>query len=185
MSGKLVSVHIGTREDMSKQPRSSIAAELDGFTDDKHKGFSRVAYDNDSDPMGTVRRNNRQWSGVSREELIQISAGLNLRETLTTEDLGCNICTKGIPELSKLPKGTRLKFPSGAVLVVENYNPPCREMADKIASKYQTLDGEKITPREFIIQAKKKRGIVGSIDVPGEIHADDSFVVEQYKPPRL
>jgi len=183
--GQLVSVHIGTRNDMSKQQRSSITAELDGFAEDKHKGFSRVAYENDSDPMGTVRRNNRQWSGVSREELDEISAGLNLQETLTAEDLGCNICTQGIPEFSKLPKGTRLKFPSGAVLVVEDYNPPCRDMANKIANRYLTQEGVKITPREFIIGAKKKRGVVGSIDVPGEIHADDEFVVEQYQPPKL
>ena len=129
----MVSVHIGRRGDMSKQPRPGIIAELDGFIGDNHQGFSRVAYDHDSDPIGTVRRNNRQWSGISREELDEISAGLSLKETITAEDLGCNICIEGIPFFSKLTKGTRIKFPSGAVLVVEDYNPPCRDMADKIA----------------------------------------------------
>ena len=81
--GKLISVHIGTRNDMSKQPRPSITAELDGFSGDNHKGFSRVAYDHDSDPIGTVRRNNRQWSGVSLEELNETSPGLCLGEILT------------------------------------------------------------------------------------------------------
>jgi MOSC domain-containing protein YiiM len=158
---------------------------LDGFTGDNHKGFSRVAYDHDSDPIGTVRRNNRQWSGVSQEELDEISAGLRLREMLTAEDLGCNICTKDIPEFSKLPKGTRLKFPSGAVLVIENYNPPCRDMAEKIANRYMTQDGKRISPRDFILQAKKKRGVVGSVDVPGDIHANDEFIVELYQAPKL
>jgi hypothetical protein len=183
--GKLISVHIGTRNDMSKQPRPSITAELDGFSSDNHKGFSRVAYDHDSDPIGTVRRNNRQWSGVSLEELNEISAGLCLGEILTSEDLGSNLCIEGIPEFSKIPKGSRLKFPSGAVLVVENYNPPCRDMAEKIAGRYLSQDGASITPRDFILQAKKKRGLVGSIDVPGEIRADDEFILELYRSPKL
>ena len=45
------------------------------------------------------------------------------------EDLSC---VEGIPEFSLLPKGTKLLFPSGAVLLVEGYNPPCAEMGLKL-----------------------------------------------------
>ena len=71
------------------------------------------------------------------------------------------------------------------MLIVENYNPPCRDMAEKIASRYLSRDGASITPRDFILQAKKKRGLVGSIDVPGEIRADDEFILELYRSPKL
>ncbi|MBT5152857.1 MAG: hypothetical protein HOM44_02100 [Gammaproteobacteria bacterium] len=54
--GKIVSVHIGNRDDMSKQLVSTVTAELGGFAGDNHQGVSRFAYEHDSDPAGTVRR---------------------------------------------------------------------------------------------------------------------------------
>ena len=134
----LVSVHIGTRDDMSKQPCDSINAELDGFEGDKHRGYSRICYEGDTEPEGTVRRNNRQWSGMSLEELQDIQEALDLERPLTAEDFGVNVCIKGIEQFSRLAKGTKLLFPSGAVLAVEDYNPPCTEMADKLIDLYAT-----------------------------------------------
>lgn len=181
----LVSVHIGTRDDMSKQPCNSVNAELDGFDGDKHQGYSRVCYAGDTEPEGTVRRNNRQWSGMSLEELEEIQEALNLERALSPEDLGVNLCIQGIKEFSKLPKGSKLVFPSGAVLVIEDYNPPCTEMGDKIASLYVTRSGEPITRKQFLIEAKRKRGVVGVVDVPGSITMGDRIIVRPYKAPRL
>ena len=66
--GTLVSVHIGEDGELAKIAQSIVQAELDGFIGDRHRGFSRVAYEGDTEPEGTVRRNNRQWTGVSVEE---------------------------------------------------------------------------------------------------------------------
>ncbi len=41
-------------------------------------------------------------------------------------------------EFSLLPKGTKLLFPSGAVLLVEEYNPPRTVMGARIAAKPDT-----------------------------------------------
>jgi hypothetical protein len=181
----LAALNIGLRDDMSKQPCDSVRAELDGFIGDKHQGFSRVCYEGDTEPEGTVRRNNRQWSGMSQEELNDIQQALDLSQALSPEDLGVNICIEGVDEFSKLPKGSKLVFPSGAVLLVEDYNPPCTEMAEKIAELYTNKAGNSITSRQFIIESKRTRGVVGSIDVPGEICLGDTVVVKRYKAPKL
>ena len=69
---KLVSVHSGDNEDLSKAAHQSLEVKADGFVDDKHSGFTRIAADWDPEPTGTIRRNERQWSGVSVEELAVI-----------------------------------------------------------------------------------------------------------------
>jgi hypothetical protein len=136
--GCLISIHTGDNEDFSKDARASARLELDGFVDDKHRGFQRIAASYDRDPTGTVRRNERQWSGVSIEEMATIRERLDLKEQLGAGTLGANICVEGIPEFSGLPKGSRLAFPSGAVLVVEEDNPPC---ADRRKDVSQVRDG--------------------------------------------
>ena len=181
--GSLVSVHTGNNEDLSKDEQASVRAELDGFVGDKHRGFERVAWPGDKDPAGTVRRNERQWSGVSVEELAIISQKMDLKESLTAETLGANICVEGIPDFSRLPSGTRLMFPSGAVLAVEECNPPCADMGAQIAAKYTTRSGERAAGHLFASRAFGLRGIVGVVDVPGVINAGDKLVVQVYEPP--
>ena len=181
----LISVSIGIGEDAAKQEREYVMADLEGFVDDKHRGYSRVCYEGDTEPVGTVRRNNRQWSGMSQEEVAEIQVALNLDQRLLPEDLGVNVFVEGIKDLSKLPKGSKLVFPSGAVLVVEDFNPPCAHMADKIVSLYKTCSGKPLTRRQVLIEAKRKRGVVGVVDVPGNICSGDLIDVKRYKSPKL
>ena len=181
----LISVSIGTGDDMAKHVREGVMADLEGFVDDKHRGFSRVCYEGDTEPAGTVRRNNRQWSGMSQEEVREIEEALNLDQRLLPGDFGVNIFVEGIKDFSKLPKGSKLVFPSGAVLVVEDFNPPCTHIADKIVSLYRTRSGTPLTRRQFLIEAKRKRGVVGVVDVPGKICSGDLIDVKRYKSPKL
>jgi hypothetical protein len=160
LRGSLVSVHTGDNEDLSKDEQASARVELDGFVGDRHRGFERVAWAGDKDPEGTVRRNERQWSGVSVEELAIIEQKMDLKEPLTAAALGANICVEHIPDFSHLPSGSRLIFPSGAVLVVEECNPPCADMGKQITAKYTTHSGERV------------------VDVAGVIKAGDEVVVQ-------
>jgi hypothetical protein len=180
----LVSVHTGDNEDLSKDECASVKVELDGFVGDKHRGFERVAWPGDKDPAGTVRRNERQWSGVSVEELAMIGQKMDLKEPLTAAALGANICIEHIPDFSQLPAGTRLIFPSGAVLVVEECNPPCADMGEQITSKYTTSAGEPAAGRFIAKRAIGLRGVVGVVDVAGVIEAGDKVVVQAGEPPR-
>jgi hypothetical protein len=135
---KIVSVHSGSNADLSKEEHESIQVELDGIVGDRHRSYVRDTWKNDKQPFGTVRRNERQWSAVSVEELAAISAEMNLQGVITAASVGTNLCIEGIPELSRLPKGTLLQFPSGAELIVEEFNPPCSDMSKIQASVHQT-----------------------------------------------
>ncbi|MCZ6663530.1 MAG: MOSC domain-containing protein [Acidobacteriota bacterium] len=179
----LVSVHVGNNEDLSKEAQPSVKAELDGFAGDKHRGFERQAFAGEAEPVGTVRRNDRQWSGVSVEELVSIEQRMDLKEPLTAATLGANICVRGVTNFSQLPKGTRLVFPSGAVLLIEGNNPPCVDMGAQIAAKHTTNSREPVTGTLFPKHSAGLRGVVGVVDVPGIINAGDQVTVQVYEPP--
>ena len=179
----VVSVHSGSNDDLSKEEHASIQVELDGIVGDRHRSYVRDTWKGDKQPLGTVRRNERQWSAVSVEELTEISEAMNLKKTITAASVGANLCIEGIPELSRLPKGTLLKFPSGVELLVEEFNPPCRDMGEKQAALNQTKSGDSPTDTAFSKAAKLNRGVVGVVEAAGSISAGDEVTVVLYETP--
>lgn len=182
MKGEVVSVHAGAAGGAMRDARR-IAMKLDGVEGDRHRSYTRIAWRGDKQPEGTERRNERQWSAVSQEELDEITADMDLDEPLTASALRVNLCIRGIAEFSRLPKGTRLVFPSGAELTVVEYNPPCREQGESIAALYVTRSGTRPTAAAFSRAAKLRRGVVGVVDVAGEIAVGDAVEVHAYAPP--
>lgn len=180
---RVVSVHAGCNDDKNKPERTSIDVELDGIVGDRHKSYTRTTWGRDKQPKGTVRRNERQWSAVSVQELASIRQTMGISAPLTAACLGANLCLDGVPGLSRLPKGTLLKFPSGAELMVEEYNPPCHDMSRKIASLYTKTDGEPLSSTAFSKAAKLTRGIVGVVEAAGTISPGDTVTVVYYEPP--
>jgi len=183
LNGRVAALHMGSNEDLSKQAQTSLDAEINGFAGDKHQGPLRKTWEGDWQPADTIRRNERMWSGVSVEELAHITAQLDLTEPLSPLTLGANLCFEGIPEFSLLPKGTRLVFPSGAELVVEEYNPPCTDMGAQIVAKYSTHSGEALSNNTWLRPASGRRGVVGIINVAGEIRVGDEVTVCVYEEP--
>jgi len=182
---KLVSVHVGKTVEFIKESIGTAQIELDGFVGDKHRSYMRGIYEGEAYPSGTIRRNNRQWSAVSIEELEIISETMGLAEHLTARILGANLCFSGIPELSQLPKGSKLSFPSGATLIVEEYNPPCHDMSEEISKTRKTKSGGSPGKLEFLKAAKKLRGLVGIVDVAGEINEGDVVKVQVFDSDRM
>lgn len=168
---------------MSKDQHATIHMELDGVVGDTHRSYERSAWHGDKQPKGTIRRNERQWSAVSLEELVEIQDAMDLSEPLTAACLGANLCLEGISQLSRLPKGTILKFPAGTELVVVEYNPPCLDMGKKIASRFKSRSGKSLSDTAFSKAAKLTRGIVGVVDVAGSISAGDVVTVDIYETP--
>ena len=185
LKGRVVSVHLGNNEDLSKAQQGSLIAEIGGFAGDKHQGPVREAWKGEWEPEGTIRRNERQWSGVSAEELAHISERLDLTEPLSPATLGANLCIEGVVDFSLLPKGTKLLFPSGAVLLAEEYNPPCTDMGAEIARKYSSRSGDPLTKQSWLRPASGRRGLVGVIDVPGEIRTGDEVEVQVFEKPAI
>jgi MOSC domain-containing protein YiiM len=182
--GVIVAVNAGTNADLSKNPHDRIEVELDGIVGDTHRGYVRVTWQGDKQPKGTQRRNERQWSAMSVEEIAGISDALDLVEPLDAATLGANLCLSGVPQLSRLPRGTLLRFPSGAELLVEEYNPPCLGMGKAIAARYQTRSGKPLADTDFSRAAKLTRGIVGVVEAAGPIRAGDEVRIEIFETPR-
>jgi len=184
IKAKVVSVHSGGSDQLSKEEQTSIIVELDGIVGDRHRSFERTTWaGNDKQPEGTVRRNERQWSAVSVEELAEIAEAMDLTEPLTAAALGANLCIEGIPELSRLPKGTTFRFPSKAELQVEDFNPPCLDMGSKLAETMQTRSGKPLENTEFSKASKLSRGVVGVVEVAGIINPGDEIDVTVYEHP--
>jgi MOSC domain-containing protein YiiM len=179
----VVSVHAGGSDQLSKDEQSSIIVELDGVVGDRHRSYSREAWAGDKQPKGTVRRNERQWSAVSVEELAEIQEAMDLTEALTATALGANLCFEGVAELSRMPKGTIMRFPSGAELMVAEYNPPCLEMGTKLAESMQTRSGKLLENTMFSKASKLLRGVVGVVEVAGIINPGDEVEVIVYEHP--
>lgn len=177
LSGTVVSVHTGGNKDLSKDEQTSIQVELDGIVGCAHRGYVRKCWDGDKQAKDSPRRNERQWSAVSIEELAEIAADMGIEGPITAASVGANLCIEGIPELSRLPKGTLLKFPSGAELIVEEYNPPCKYMGEEQAK----LHG--VAATAFPKASTLKRGIVGVVEAAGQINAGDDVAVTLYATP--
>jgi MOSC domain len=178
LTGTVTSVATGRKDHFEKDACQSIALELDGIVGDRHRGYTREAWPGDKQPEGTVRRNERQWSATSIEELAAISEAMGLAKPLQAGDVAVNLCFEGIADLSRLPRGTVLKFSSGAVLMVEEYNPPCSDMGARLAQVVKTRSGEPLADTAFSQAAKFCRGLVGTVEVAGNIAVGDDIIVE-------
>lgn len=183
LNGIVHSVYTNSDNNLGKIETDSIEVMLDGIVDDPHRGYTRETWVGDKQPQGTVRRNERQWSAVSMEEINKITEDMELVVPLDAAVLGANICLEGIPNLSSLPKGSIIKFSGGVELIVEEYNPPCSGMSQKIAQNYTTKSNSPISDTQFSKSSKILRGIVGSIETSGEIKQGEAAEIHIYENP--
>ena len=184
LTGTVVSVHTGGSGSLEKAACQGIEFALDGVVGDRHRGLSRCCWSGDKQAEGVERRNERQWSAISAEELEAISATMELAEPLQAATLGVNLCLAGVGELSRLPRGTLLSFSSGVVLMVEEYNPPCADMGAEIARLHRHSSGQQLAAEAFSQAAKFSRGLVGVVEVAGSVAVGDTFRVEPEQLPK-
>lgn len=157
------------------QQLDSVEVTLEGFTGDRHSGWTyRAGGRTPHYPRGTEIRNSRQVSLVSVEELREVATALGVPQ-VTPEALGANLLLAGIPSLSHLPPSTRLYFPSDAVLVVEGENLPCTTAGEAVQQSYP--DVARIAVR-FPEAALHRRGIVAWVERAGRIAAGDTVRAE-------
>lgn len=166
-----------------RESSEELQFDIDGIVGDQCRGHSRASGKVDKQPKGTMRRNERMWSAISVEELEQISADMQLEGTLSAADITANICLSGVPDLSTLPKGSMLKFPSGLELLVEEFCTPCLDKGTTLSGKYLRADGEALQPTAFSKAARLSRGILGIVDVPGVARVGDEVEIVRYAHP--
>lgn len=162
---------------LRSEPVERVEVGFEGFAGEAHGGLTRRAcvrvkrqY-----PKGVEIRNARQLSIVSAEEMATVAAALGL-DALDPRWLGANMVVEGIPEFSWVPPSSRLILPSGAGLVVDMQNAPCRFPAEEI---------EKARPgrsRGFAKHAAGRRGVVAWVERPGAVALGDAVAL--HTPPQ-
>lgn len=157
---------------LEKQRVARLALTFEGIEGDCHAGSFRKADSRTLQqyPRGTQIRNVRQVTILSLEELAEIAAAMGLDE-VKPEWLGGNLVTSGIPNLTLLPPSTRMQFPSGATLVIDMENAPCRQVADVIRQHRGDAG------LSFVKNATHKRGLTAWVERPGEVRAGDAITL--------
>jgi len=147
---------------------------LGGIEADRHAGYARAS--SGREPWyrrGTPLRNDRQLSILSTEELEVIAGRLGLA-ALPAGWIGANLVLEGIPQLTFLPRGTRLVVDEGAVIQVEAPNAPCRIAGRSVARHAGRDELELGFPRE----AAQLRGVVASVERAGPLKVGDRIVAK-------
>jgi MOSC domain-containing protein YiiM len=141
-----------------------LALDWGGPVGDRHHGETMLS-DVRQRPVferGTVIRNHRQVSLVDMAELDIIASALGV-ERLSPGLIADNICTEGIPDLTSLPRMTRLVFGSGAVLMLGGENSPCTIAGAMVESVHGT------PAHAFPKAAMGRRGVTGWVEHPGVV----------------
>jgi hypothetical protein len=146
--------------------------QFSGMEGDCHGGLTRLS---DSRMLkqykrGTTVRNSRQLSILSLDELAEVAERMGI-PAVKPEWVGANMVVRGIPDLTLLPPSSRLQFPSGAMVVIDAENHPCRYPADIIAKHHPEAR------MGFVKAAMHKRGLVGWVEAEGMIRAGDSITI--------
>jgi hypothetical protein len=160
-----------SRDDgFDKQQRQNLSLKFSGPEGDCHTGLTRQS---DSRTLLTYKRNTpirnvRQLTMISVEEMADVAKAMGLA-SINASWLGANVVTSGIPDLTMLPPSTRLQFSSGATVVVDMENMPCRQVNDEI-SKTHPEQGPK-----FLKAATHKRGLTVWVEREGDIKIGDTI----------
>ena len=177
IKGRCVSLLVEAEAHPQTRQVSSIALELAGIPGTRHYGFTRKA--GPREPWykrGMEMRSGRQITIVSEEDLAAIASAMEV-SGIAPEWIGANVVTRGIPNVSFLPSGTRLTFKE-ATLVVEAQNAPCR-IAGKVIAQYLTPNAEPGgLDLDFPKKAKGLRSVVASVERAGVIHAGEEIVAK-------
>lgn len=154
------------------RPCDGLDLTFAGIEGDRHGGQTRRS--GGREPWyrrGTVIRNERQLSLVSREELDEIAARLAI-ERLEAGWIGANLVIEGIARLTALPPRTTLFFEGGATLRVDGDNHPCRASGRAIA---RHVPGRPEIETRFSSRARGLRGLVAWVEKPGRVAAGEGF----------
>ena len=154
----------------------SVRLGFSGISGDAHFGSTRPACGRFGQlyRRGEKVRNVRQLSITSSEDLAAIAHAMGL-DQLQPELLGSNLVVSGIPDFSLVPPSSRLQCESGATLVVDQNNRPCK------------LPGREISERQtasFVAAASHRRGVTAWVERPGVVSVGDRLRLLTPETPR-
>jgi MOSC domain-containing protein YiiM len=172
MSASVTSLHVWSADSQVPTRVDHLTLDFSGVKGDRHYGRTMRAATREAHAFarGTEIHNYRQISIVDAVELAKIAANLGIDE-LEPGTIADNICTDGLPDLTALPRMTRLVFPSGASIMTGGANAPCTIAGEMVHAKYD------IAAHRFPKAAIDLRGVTGWVECPGVINAGDPITV--------
>lgn len=173
MTARATALHVWPAGASTPQPVDVLDLDWGGPVGDRHHGVTMVSDVRQSAvfPKGTVIRNHRQLSLVSIEELALVAEAMGV-PGLAPGLIADNICTEGIPDLTGLPRMTRLVFDGGAVLMLGGENLPCTIAGALVQAVHGT------SPSAFPKAAMGRRGVTAWVERPGAIRAGEGITVQ-------
>ena len=170
--GRVASLHVGSAKKTPSTSVDSFMLTFTGIVADVHSGANRAAGPREpAFRRGTMLANLRQVSLVSTEELATIASRMGLAR-LDPAWLAANIATEGAGPITQLPRGTLIRFPSGASLYVSDLNSPCKAAA-KLIREHARPAQEQTFP--FVFQALGRRGLVAFAYSQGQVTTGDAI----------
>ena len=168
---------MATGKDFVSAPVEELQLTFDGIPGDVHAGTRRRSGAREPwYPRGTEMRNERQVTILSRAELAEAAAEMEI-ERIEPEWIGGNITLSGIPALSMLPAATLLFFEGGATLKVDFQNGPCRISGASIARHVGRPDDAGLA-LSFVPAAKRRRGLLAWVEKPGAVAIGEKVRVQ-------
>ncbi len=170
MTARVVALHVWPEGEAAPTPVDALTLDWGGPLGDRHHGETMLSNTRQKPVFerGTRIRNHRQVSIVDADELSRIADALGIA-TLEPGLIADNICTEGIPDLTALPRMTRLVFEGGAVLMTGGENLPCTIAGALVEAVHGTR------PEAFPKAAMGLRGITGWVEHPGVVHPGASI----------
>ena len=166
LAGTVTACLIADGGSFRSRPVDGLTLDFAGIAGDFHAGMTRRSGSREPwHPRGTEIRNDRQVSIVSSAELAEAARLMDLPE-IAPAWIGANLVLDGIPNLSRLPPGTKLLFAGGAALSVEAENGPCRIAGASIGEHFALREGLDLL---FPKLARHRRGVVATVEKPGTI----------------
>ena len=174
LRGRVDAVLVNRNRDKSlaSEPVDKVAVTYAGFDGEAHGGLTRpscVRVKLQYEP-NTEIRNTRQVSILSSEELETVAHNMEI-DRLDPSWVGANLLISGIPDLSLIPPSSRLIFSTGAAIVVDMENGPCKYPGEVIEQHYPGLG------RRFPRAALHLRGVTGWVEREGSISVGDGVTL--------
>jgi hypothetical protein len=172
MPAHVVATHVWPADRSAPLPVARLELDWGGPVGDRHHGETMSSNTRQKAfyPRGTRIRNHRQLSIVDAAELAVIASALGI-DSLAPGVIADNICTDGIPDLTDLPRMTRLVFEGGAVVMLGGVNLPCTVAGALVEAVHGTA------PESFPKAAMGHRGVTGWVEHPGTIRPGAAVAV--------
>jgi hypothetical protein len=167
---RAVALHVWPTDEDTPVAVDELILDWGGPVGDRHHGET-MSSNTRQKPVfqrGTTIRNHRQVSIVDLAELAAIAEAMGIA-SLAPGLIADNICTDGVPNLTSLPRMTRMVFDGGVVLMTGGVNLPCTIAGAMVEADHGTA------PQTFVKAAMGRRGITGWVEHPGVIRVGEGL----------